>query len=424
MNILKLLTIKRNYEFSCVYDAWRRQPLCSMVINLLLSDNFKGINKELQLDICFSLKKMADVNDDVYKYRVLRNIRAFIDEREICQSKYSRDYYRILDYNKTFDVVEAYRKIKNEEKLKGKGMLEALKFLANGLGINFYYQAKKLNRMFPNFINNPKYYQTATFLKLSSAIKNTVYNKINLICDDKDISRDKKEDIFDCYYEFFRNFTFKLNEEAMARIIEIFLDNPYIGKDICEIFLLLQDKESINNIIMYIKMYSELNARWEIKLKSIQSILEEDELRKSGKLVDILNNIINTKLDKQLVCSAISLVLKTYPYSVASKLIDLLFAMKSDKHIHLAYNLLKSPDSFPDNSLFDIMSTILNAADNEIEQLGKNIMYKLDYNEMLFKDAVIFHNTEAMKILDNNSGIKSNTLVRIPIYKKRQKYRI
>ncbi len=200
-----------------------------------------------------------------------------------------------------------------------------------------------------------------------------------------------------CLFCVYPLFFFRSNLD-LKNIYQI--NNPEFMKYLwVEVALCLENKNFWPNIDIYEKIVCNS------KLKELN-------------LIDVIvNGLINTFLDKSSLLLSISYLLsKEEDYSW---LILKLFQAPTTKHIDVVIKLVNDEEINSSNHIEEMVDIVYKMLIDDLNELVFHLNYKMVYEEMPFKDACKNYHEEAMKILDEENDIKSYSLVRVPIYKRR-----
>lgn len=166
--------------------------------------------------------------------------------------------------------------------------------------------------------------------------------------------------------------------------------------------------------------YTRIEAKlWSLeqnfRYNQFESIINDEKLNELGLLDVVVNGIINTVLPKnELICCICDLLGKDN-YGVILKL----FQAPSDEYLAVVLRLVRDREVVKSNHLEEMIDIIYATPLDELKELEFKITHVLVHLEMPFEVACQKYFHQAMKILDENTGIHSSTRVRVPVYKER-----
>lgn len=219
-------------------------------------------------------------------------------------------------------------------------------------------------------------------------------------------------DLKDSLFNFWKLFHGDIAKENFYEYLNIFLIYPDFP---------LSDSSLLkSDMITPLKVEARLCSTEEDFIycwEEFEEIIRNEKLRELGLTDIILNGIINTHLPKYDLVSDISYLLaQEIDYTW---LILKLFKAPTPNHNYLVFRLLEDKEVRASGHLLEMVDMIYITPLEDLEELEFKITHKLIYEEMTFKDACRNYCDEAMKILDASEHMKSTTLVRIPVYRRR-----
>ena len=258
-------------------------------------------------------------------------------------------------------------------------------------------------------------FQTDVYRSLSLKYKNRVYQALSQL-QEMDLNYFDLEEALKTFWSFFRDKGITTSENFYY-YLDVLLDYPTFP--IMDAYLFAEypdenDQKLLNYTRIEAKLYS-LEEDFCYYVREFENIVKNEKLRKLGFLDMIVNGIINTHLPKDELVCYISNLLEEDNYWPILKL----FQAPTSKHIELVLKLVNDNEVAESSHIEEMVDMIYAIPLDELKEMEFKITYELTYKEMTFKDACQKYFKQAMELLDESEQMKSTTLVRIPIYRRR-----
>lgn len=260
-----------------------------------------------------------------------------------------------------------------------------------------------------------KIFTNPNYKKLDSEIKEQILKAIDSLVHLIGIDFMDKKDILD-------NFLTLLNQESenpnFKEYIRLFCAYPMFlfrnQFDLKELYQ-INDPEFIKYLWVEVAFCLEDVNFW--VNTEYEKLVRNPKLKELNLTEVVVNGLVNTFLGRALLIESISLLL-LYKEDY-SWLILKLFQAPTSKHIELVLKLVNDNEVAESSHIEEMVDMIYAIPLDELKEMEFKITYELTYKEMTFKDACQKYFKQAMELLDESEQMKSTTLVRIPIYRRR-----
>lgn len=278
-------------------------------------------------------------------------------------------------------------------------------------------EANYLKEMDDTFNKNEllKIFTNPNYKKLDSEIKEQILKAIDVLVHLIGIDFMDKKDILD-------NFLTLLNQESenpnFKEYIRLFCAYPMFlfrnQFDLKELYQ-INDQEFIKYLWVEVAFCLEDVNFW--ANAEYEKLVRNPKLKELNLTEVVVNGLVNTFLGRAFLIESILLLL-SYNEDY-SWLILKLFQAPTSKHIELVLKLVNDEEVAESSHIEEMIDMIYEAPLDELKEMEFKITYELIYKEMTFKDACEKYLKQAMELLDESREMKSTTLVRVPIYKRR-----
>lgn len=260
-----------------------------------------------------------------------------------------------------------------------------------------------------------KIFTNANYKKLDSEIKGQILKAIDLLVHRLDMDFMDKKDILD-------NFLTLLNQESenpnFKEYIRLFCAYPMFlfrnQFDLKELYQ-INDPEFIKYLWVEVAFCLEDVNFW--VNTEYEKLVRNPKLKELNLTEVVVNGLVNTFLGRALLIESISLLL-LYKEDY-SWLILKLFQAPTSKHIELVLKLVNDNEVAESSHIEEMVDMIYATPLDELREMEFKITHELIYKEMTFAEACQKYFKQAMELLDESEQMKSTTLVRIPIYRRR-----
>ena len=260
-------------------------------------------------------------------------------------------------------------------------------------------------------------FKTNTYSQLSNEYKEKFYQTLNSILD-MELDLFTLKDTIESLERFFQDNSIILNDNFYY-YLDILLDYPLFPLVRSKLFLISRENND-KNLLLYLRIYAKLyhiDDDFIYYFEEFEDIVLNNKLSKLNLLDVIINGIINANLSRTILINDINNLLeKEEDYTL---IILKLFQAPSDKYYNLVSFLLADDEILNSGHLLEMIDIIYQTPIENLKQLEFKITHKLVYEVMSFESACKNYHEEAMKILDEGNNIKSYSMVRVPIYKRR-----
>ena len=260
-----------------------------------------------------------------------------------------------------------------------------------------------------------KIFTNPNYKKLDSEIKEQILKAIDSLVHLIGIDFMDKKDILD-------NFLTLLNQESenpnFKEYIRLFCAYPMFlfrnQFDLKELYQ-INDPEFIKYLWVEVAFCLEDVNFW--VNTEYEKLVRNPKLKELNLTEVVVNGLVNTFLGRAFLIESISLLL-LYKEDY-SWLILKLFQAPTSKHIELVLKLVNDNEVAESSHIEEMVDMIYAIPLDELNEIEFKITHELIYKEMTFKDACQKYFKQAMELLDESEQMKSTTLVRIPIYRRR-----
>lgn len=250
--------------------------------------------------------------------------------------------------------------------------------------------------------------------------KNCVCKKLSIMA-----TSDNAEEQIGTFLEGFYWLPQGIADSKFPSYFNAFLEHSELGESIWNIMYTADELEkSEEDVEKWLNICSKLYVSDKVHPVTFYYIVLNDDLMTYGELYKVINGILASELPKNELTDDIHYLLYYLDFNTAMNVILALFKMPSKKHYDLVRSIIYQDEILFSDRLNDYIDRVIKTPEDKLEELEHDIENEVIYEEMPFSEAAIEYNKEAMEYLDNNSGVKSTTLVRIPVSKKRDKYKI
>lgn len=323
--------------------------------------------------------------------------------------------------NPNFDVTTAYD-LEANPNMGPDEIFNVISIAAIGIPQKCYMEAKSWNEKYHSIMF---IFETPAFKNLSDDMKDRFYLKLKEIRMSNEYNSTEKGIILEEVFDFFCRAPEDIDETKFLDYFNIFLNYSMLGDGVWMIMSEADDYDkTIDDVKKWIDIYAKLYINDEVGPSDFYCVVFDNKLASYGILDLIVNNIFESKLSKADLIGDIAFLLENLVFNQAVNIILALFKMPSQKHYDLVSNILSHDEVLYSNRLLDFIDKVIAIPEEELDELKREIEYEVVYQEMPFSKATIEHNSEAMDYLDSHPGTKSTSLVRIPIWQKRNKYKI
>ena len=278
-------------------------------------------------------------------------------------------------------------------------------------------EANYLKEMDDTFNKNEllKIFTNPNYKKLDSEIKEQILKAIDVLVHLIGIDFMDKKDILD-------NFLTLLNQESenpnFKEYIRLFCAYPMFlfrnQFDLKELYQ-INDQEFIKYLWVEVAFCLEDVNFW--ANAEYEKLVRNPKLKELNLTEVVVNGLVNTFLGRAFLIESILLLL-SYNEDY-SWLILKLFQAPTSKHIELVLELVNDKEVAESSHIEEMVDMIYRVPLDELKEMEFKITHKLIYKEMTFKDACEKYLKQAMELLDESREMKSTTLVRVPIYRRR-----
>ena len=260
-----------------------------------------------------------------------------------------------------------------------------------------------------------KIFTNPNYKKLDSELKEQILKAIDSLVHLIGIDFMDKKDILD-------NFLTLLNQENenpnFKEYIRLFCAYPMFlfrnQFDLKELYQ-INDPEFIKYLWVEVAFCLEDVNFW--VNTEYEKLVRNPKLKELNLTEVVVNGLVNTFLGRVFLIESISLLL-LYKEDY-SWLILKLFQAPTSKHIELVLKLVNDNEVAESSHIEEMVDMIYAIPLDELNEIEFKITHELIYKEMTFKDACQKYFKQAMELLDESEQMKSTTLVRIPIYRRR-----
>ena len=278
-------------------------------------------------------------------------------------------------------------------------------------------EANYLKEMDDTFNKNEllKIFTNPNYKKLDSEIKEQILKAIDVLVHLIGIDFMDKKDILD-------NFLTLLNQESenpnFKEYIRLFCAYPMFlfrnQFDLKELYQ-INDQEFIKYLWVEVAFCLDDVNFW--ANAEYEKLVRNPKLKELNLTEVVVSGLVNTFLGRAFLIESILLLL-SYNEDY-SWLILKLFQAPTSKHIELVLKLVNDEEVAESSHIEEMIDMIYRAPLDELKEMEFKITHKLIYKEMTFKDACEKYLKQAMELLDESREMKSTTLVRVPIYRRR-----
>ena len=278
-------------------------------------------------------------------------------------------------------------------------------------------EANYLKEMDDTFNKNEllKIFTNPNYKKLDSEIKEQILKAIDVLVHLIGIDFMDKKDILD-------NFLTLLNQESenpnFKEYIRLFCAYPMFlfrnQFDLKELYQ-INDQEFIKYLWVEVAFCLDDVNFW--ANAEYEKLVRNPKLKELNLTEVVVSGLVNTFLGRAFLIESILLLL-SYNEDY-SWLILKLFQAPTSKHIELVLKLVNDEEVAESSHIEEMIDMIYRAPSDESKEMEFKITHKLIYKEMTFKDACEKYLKQAMELLDESREMKSTTLVRVPIYRRR-----
>ena len=404
-----------------VVKRWQDEPLQEKVIKILSSEYFKSLSDSNKNETYEVLNFIGIIEDISIQSILLDNIFKLIKDKNLNHRYYYANCLDLICDNPSFDVTTAYDLEKNPD-MNSETIYRVVKFASMGIPQMCYFEAKKWKEKANDIM---EIFDLDNFKNMPNTLKDTVCLKLEEILADQEINMSQKSSILEKIYQFFHLTPSNINASKFYIYLKILLEYPKLGFVIWDI-MHIADKFDKNDedVRKWLNIYAELYIKDEVDSTDFYSIVFNDKLMAYGALDNVINGILISKIPKSELTQDIKYLLDSLDFKTAINVIQSLFKMPSKKHYDLVGSAIYRNEVIFSNRLLDFIEMVIKMPEDKLDELKHNMEYEVVYQEMSFSKAVVEYNTAAMDYLDSHSNTKSTSLVRIPIWRKRDKYKI
>ena len=404
-----------------VLKRWKDEALQGKIIEIFSSESFKKLDDSNKKETYKVLSIEATREDKLEQSTLLDNVFKLVKDKNLNHGYYFANCLDLICENPAFDVTTAYDLEKNPD-MDSEKIYRVVTFAAMGIPQNCYFEAKKWDKKYHKII---LIFDTRAFRNLSDDMKERFYLKLKEIRMSNEYKSNEKETILDEIYDFWSRVPEGIDEAKFLGYFNIILDYPMLGDAVWSIMNEADDAEkTIDDVRKWIDIYTELYVKECADPCDFYYIVFNNKLAAHGILDLIVNNIFASKLSKSDLFGDIAYLLNNLDFNTAINVILALFKMPSQKHYDIIGSILGHDEVLFSNQLLAFIDRVIKTPEDKLDKLKQDIEYEVIYQEMPFSKAAVEHNSEAMDYLDSHPGIKSTSLVRIPIWQKRNKYKI
>ena len=260
-----------------------------------------------------------------------------------------------------------------------------------------------------------KIFTNPNYKKLDSELKEQILKAIDSLVHLIGIDFMDKKDILD-------NFLTLLNQESenpnFKEYIRLFCAYPMFlfrnQFDLKELYQ-INDPEFIKYLWVEVAFCLEDVNFW--ANAEYEKLVRNPKLKELNLTEVVVSGLVNTFLGRAFLIESILLLL-SYNEDY-SWLILKLFQAPTSKHIELVLELVNDKEVVESSHIEEMVDMIYRVPLDELKEMEFKITHKLIYKEMTFKDACEKYLKQAMELLDESREMKSTTLVRVPIYRRR-----
>ena len=260
-----------------------------------------------------------------------------------------------------------------------------------------------------------KIFTNPNYKKLDSEIKEQILKAIDVLVHLIGIDFMDKKDILD-------NFLTLLNQESenpnFKEYIRLFCAYPMFlfrnQFDLKELYQ-INDQEFIKYLWVEVAFCLDDVNFW--ANAEYEKLVRNPKLKELNLTEVVVSGLVNTFLGRAFLIESILLLL-SYNEDY-SWLILKLFQAPTSKHIELVLELVNDKEVVESSHIEEMVDMIYRVPLDELKEMEFKITHKLIYKEMTFKDACEKYLKQAMELLDESREMKSTTLVRVPIYRRR-----
>ena len=404
-----------------VIKRWKDERLQKKLIEIFSSESFKNLedsNKKVVYEILSVVATRGNIRD---QSMLLDNVFKLIKDKNLNHSYYFSNCLYLICENPTFDVTAAYNLEENPDMLPEK-IYRVIRFASIGIPQKCYFEAKKWEEKFKDVM---EIFNLDNFKNMPNDLKDTVCLKLEEILVSQEITESQKSSLLERIYQFFNSVPSNISASKFYNYLKILLEYPMLGFVIWDI-MYTADKLGKNeeDVRKWLNIYTELYTKDEVDPDDFYYIVLNDKLMAYGVLDIVINGILASEMPKSELTYDIKYLLDSLDFNTAVNVILALFKMPSKKHYDLVGSVIYRNEVIFSNRLIDFIDNVIKTPEDKLEELEHDIENEVIYEEMPFSEVAREYNKEAMEYLDNNSGVKSTTLVRIPVSKKRDKYKI
>lgn len=404
-----------------VIKRWQDEKLQEKLIELFSSSYFKNLSNNRKEYIYKMLSIVATRDDNQEQSEILNNVYELIMDENLKNSLFFRQYLNLIADNPNLNVAKAYDLEANPD-MDAADIYEVICCAANGVSQRSLFEGKKWGKWF----SETKYiFKEDSFNRLPLAKQEEVYKKLEEIRTSKALTDSEKYNLLLKFWRFFSKCPLGIEDAKFDSYFMMFLRYPQFGDLLWNVMHIADDQgKSKDDIEKWLNICADLNAKYNVDPYTFYFIVLNNKLMAYGILDVIINNILNSKLSKNVLVGDISNLLNNLDFNIAINVVLALFKMPSQKYYDLVSSLIRCDEVLHSNGLIAFIDRVIATPEDKLDELRKDIEYEVIYHEMPFSKAAIEHNSEAMDYLDSHPGIKSTSLVRIPIWQKRDKYKI
>lgn len=404
-----------------VIKRFQDESLQEWLVKIFSSSYYKALTSVNKSSVCKRLSIVA-TSDDVSEQRnFLDNVFRLINDKNLNNSTYFAHYLNLIFDNPNFDVTTAYD-LEANPNMGPDEIFNVISIAAIGIPQKCYMEAKSWNEKYHSIMF---IFETPAFKNLSDDMKDRFYLKLKEIRMSNEYNSTEKGIILEEVFDFFCRAPEDIDETKFLDYFNIFLNYPMLGDGVWMIMSEADDYDkTIDDVKKWIDIYAKLYINEEVGPSDFYCVVFDNKLASYGILDLIVNNIFESKLSKADLIGDIAFLLENLLFNQAVNIILALFKMPSQKHYDLVSNILSHDEVLYSNRLLDFIDKVIATPEEKLDELKREIEYEVVYQEMPFSKATIEHGSEAMDYLDSHPGTKSTSLVRIPIWQKRNKYKI
>lgn len=403
-----------------VIKRWQDEKLQEKLIEFFSSEGFKVLS-DFYKSCIYTLLEEKATNDNVQEpSNLLDNFFKLINDEHLNHSRFLGNYLRLIYDNPNFDVTAAYD-LEANPNMGPEEIHEIIQAASAGIAQKYYMEVKSWDEGYRLTL----IFNTQVFRNLPDNLKDRFYLKLKEIRMSTKYNSTEKVNFLEEFYYFFYNTPEHIEEAKFLDYFNIFLNYPMLGDGVWMIMSEADDYDkTIDDVKKWIDIYAKLYINEQVNPSDFYCVVFDNKLASYGILDLIVNNIFESKLSKADLIGDIAFLLENLLFNQAVNIILALFKMPSQKHYDLVSNILSRDEVLYSNRLLDFIDRVIATPEEKLDELKREIEYEVVYQEMPFSKATIEHNSEAMDYLDSHPGTKSTLLVRIPIWQKRNKYKI